>query len=223
MTQIEDIIFGAGFDAVYDYRREQNCIHPSFKILYDSCELRDENSYKQIETCAFDFLTILGNLELKEDNKELDHIEKEDEELDYIIEKVQVKDGEGVKKIMKKICTLIQSENNISLGPHIANDMKMDRHLFYKTNLAPKFKLEIEKYNLTGLSRQFKDKKGVVHYFKDEELNTIMNELDMPPDFVCVFVVRQIEYGAGDKVFGKMFERLGEEVYSLNTKYYLKK
>jgi hypothetical protein len=200
------------FEMIYDYIPCFNGIYPSFKILYDSEELAKESDYRRLKICLADFLAGLGNLECRED--------ADSDDINYVINSIF---SQEFKTLLEKKCTMIKSDNNISLGPHILDDMKMDSHLFYKINLTTNFVLELEDYsNQIKLDEPFQDKEKLIHFFQDEKLNKIVEDYGYNPDRLSVFVLRQIAPGAADVTFKKLFYEFEEELNSKEKVYSLK-
>ena len=189
---------GGNFDLVYDYISGKHHFYPSFKILYNSPKIIEEKEEIKIKKCLFDFLIEIGSMEL----------EKNDEIFNDLIRNVN---STKVKNLFEKKCKMVQSENNISLGNYISPDKKMDKHLFYKINLANKFILELEHCNLPRVN-DYDEKEKKLNYFQDEKLNEIIDQFYLNPKNVSTFVVRQIEFG-GDKLFERIFENLEQKLY----------
>lgn len=179
------------FDLVYEYIFGQDHSYPSFKVLYNSKEFSNRENMEQLKKCFFDFLLELREVGVKE----------KDKELDYFIDSVLYTD---MKKLFTQKCRMIEACNSV---PFEGGQKIIAKHVFYKVKLAQQFILELEKYDPIKLDEPF-EKKGIIHFFKDERLNTIIEGFNFNPDHISIFNFRQIEYGIGDKIFKKIFDGL---------------
>jgi len=185
-------------EIVYDYISGKNNFYPSFKILYNSPKLIEEKEDVKIEKCLFDFLIEFAQIETKE----------KEGGLGSLINSVK---SSNIKNFYEKRCKLISSENNTSLWNYLSGDKKMDKHLFYRIKFSENFVIELEEYKTERIDEYSAEEK-MIHYFRDQNLNDIIDEFGFSPNEVSVFVVRQIEFG-GDKLFEKIFDNLGQKLY----------
>jgi hypothetical protein len=187
------------FDRVYGYNHGMDYTYPSFKLLYNSKDFAQHNDYKRIQLCLIDFLVGLKCLSFT----------NRTEELKYMVDSVF---SPGLKNFIEKKCTLFESQNNPALGKEIEYGTNIEnRHLFYKVKFSPKFVIELEGYKPQRLDEMTQNK-GLINFFKDEDLNQIIEKLNFNPDFISIFSLKQIEYGVGDVIFKGMFEEFKKKI-----------
>lgn len=221
------------FDEVYGYIPSRNYSIPSFKVLYHSEMFSKQNNYKKLELCLIDFLAGLRELRWvgglnyeKEGAKGLKSVIESNfypdiqsftNKITDILEPGYIKPSEEkakniLERFKEKNCVMIESQNNPTLGKEKEYDANIEeRHLFYKIKASPKFVLNLEEYKPARLDEINIDRRGRICFFKDEDLNKIVEQFNFSPDYISVFTLKQIEQG-GDDMFQRMFEWFREKI-----------